>query len=198
MSVLFEHVDDMRALSKVDGKGLERCCEICIRQFQNPETDKKMILRTAKELGLSSGELSAAVDELSQFFLACCKKQLNQSNFNILAKTMKLEKERAAILYKFYVANLDSMRSILSTSSKRLPHYNNLNWRLELEMSSRTLHHKVKPSFLLELTTKDETGEKAELMQCDYSVMKHVCDQLEVALKDLNSSHCRRMSTYIN
>eukprot|EP00466_Bigelowiella_natans_P003722 jgi/Bigna1/91801/estExt_fgenesh1_pg.C_1200033 len=182
MSVLIESVD-LEALTKIDGKQLKKCCELCIHNFKASGTDKKLFSRTAKELGMSTADVGAVVEGLSGFFLACCKKQLSQSNFNIIAKTLKLPDGYPTILYEFYVANVENIRGMLSKNSKRLPHYKSLNWRLELEMSSRSLHHEIRPSFLLEIETDDGVKEKSELMQCDFAVLKQFGSQLETALK---------------
>mmetsp|Transcript_34281 Transcript_34281/g.66788 ORF Transcript_34281/g.66788 Transcript_34281/m.66788 type:complete len:199 (+) Transcript_34281:34-630(+) len=198
MSVLVEQVSDIQALSQVDGKQLAKCCEICMHNFKNGAADKKIYLRAAKEMGLSSTDVAGVVDSLSGLFIASCKKQMKQGNFKIFMETLQLPQGHTGIIYKYYAENVQSIRQTLQNHSKRLSSYKSLSWRLEIETSTRSLHHEVKPSFLLELQTEKMGEPHSELMQCDYSVLKNMCNELELALNELDSSHCRRMSTYIN
>ncbi|GAB5362605.1 hypothetical protein AAMO2058_000812000 [Amorphochlora amoebiformis] len=198
MSVLVERLDGVQTLVKIDGKQLARCCEICIHCFKNAEVDKKVYSKAAREIGMATSEVINAVDSLSGVFIACCKKKMTQTAFGVFTESLQLPKDHVSTLYKHYSTNIETIRSGLSEVSKRPPHYKNLNWRLELEMSSRSIHHNIKPSFLLELQTQDGSECKSELLECEYSVMKNITSQLEIALKEIDSSHCRRMSNYIN
>ena len=57
----------------------------------------------------------------------------------------------------------------------------------------------VKPSYLLELRTKRDNSDKEEklLLESDYANLKHMCDQLEVAIKEGKNKHCNRIVRYV-
>lgn len=47
------------------------------------------------------------------------------------------------------------MRSILSHMVMELPHYQNLEWRLDVQLASRALQRQAEPTALLRLHIKD-------------------------------------------
>jgi hypothetical protein len=55
---------------------------------------------------------------------------------------------------QLFVANCKELRTHLSDMSLRLPRYANLDWRLDVQLSSRSLRQQFTPSLLLELETK--------------------------------------------
>ena len=152
----------------------------------------------AKMLGVATAQAMAATDALACIYAECNKKQLGQASFSHLITSLAIPKEQIPVLYKYYSENIKEIRTVLNQFSVRLPHYKNLNWRLELELSSRCLHHQASPSFLLELETVQSGTPASRLLQCSFGSMKNMVNQLDTALKELNSSHCRRMQTYIN
>jgi COMM domain containing 2 len=101
----------------------------------------------------------------------------------------------------------------LTQRSLRLPHYVDLDWRLDVQLASRNLRTNVEPKFLLNLktTTKpsdektdsnDATSNKGDvqeqLLECDYANLKHLCDELEAAVAQASGSHARRVQRYIS
>jgi hypothetical protein len=55
---------------------------------------------------------------------------------------------------QLFVANCKEIRTHLSDLSLKLPRYANLDWRLDVQLSSRSLRQQFTPSLLLELETK--------------------------------------------
>jgi len=42
-------------------------------------------------------------------------------------------------------------------------------------------------------TTKPKTGEQSQILQADYVNLRHVTEELDLALKELKSAHVRRI-----
>ena len=60
-----------------------------------------------------------------------------------------------ALSHQLYQENCQEIRSILSEMAMDLPHYHNLEWRLDVQVASRALQRQAHPSVLLRLHTKD-------------------------------------------
>jgi hypothetical protein len=53
----------------------------------------------------------------------------------------------------------------------------------------------MEPVFLLQLHTA--APKATHVLTTDYGTLKHLCDELDVALKDLKSAHARRIQRNI-
>jgi hypothetical protein len=57
-------------------------------------------------------------------------------------------------LAQFYLGSGKDVRAQLSESSLQLPHYVNLDWRLDVQLGSRALRQQFEPTLMLELETQ--------------------------------------------
>ncbi len=57
-------------------------------------------------------------------------------------------------LLGLYQENCKEIRAILSEMSMTLPHYQDLEWRFDVQLASRSLQRQAQPSILLRLHTK--------------------------------------------
>ena len=58
-------------------------------------------------------------------------------------------------LLRLYQENCKEIRAILSEMSMTLPHYQDLEWRFDVQLASRSLQRQAQPSILFRLHTKD-------------------------------------------
>ena len=58
-------------------------------------------------------------------------------------------------LLRLYQENCKEIRAILSEMSMTLPHYQDLEWRFDVQLASRSLQRQAQPSILLRLHTKE-------------------------------------------
>ena len=146
---------------------------------------------------------------------------------------------------QFYLSSGKDVRAQLSESSLQLPHYVNLDWRLDVQLGSRALRQQFEPTLMLELETQkpstylraidreamysththafvpeshracmcwpfsclaplvfaDHDGvgsvSSKQVLQMDHANLRHVCAELEDAIAQLKSGHCRRIQKYI-
>lgn len=128
------------------------------------------------------------------------------------------------LLLQLYLENRKEIRQILSNLSPNLPHYHNLEWRLDvqvwiimlsgysetvldswinlwssdsewlcLQLASRALRHQVKPTVTLKLQLEDSGKHRAHVLQTDPATLQHLIQEMERALAELKSNHCRRI-----
>ena len=93
-----------------------------------------------------------------------------------------------------YLKNRDQIRKIGKTISVELPNYKNLDWRLDIEIASRSLRGQINPIYLLKMETEGSDGEvQSNLLQTDVVNLKHIVQELENALSESKSGYARRI-----
>jgi len=104
-------------------------------------------------------------------------------------------------LKELYMSTRKEIRMILAEKSFSLPQYQNLEWRLDVQLGSRSVRNQNEPLFLLKLDThstalNQETSQpeiQQHFLQTDYINLKHLTYELEAALQEMKSGHCRRI-----
>jgi len=95
------------------------------------------------------------------------------------------------MLKRAYSQQKVEIRAVLSELSLQLPHYDDLEWRLDVGVSTRSAHHQaVQPLYLLRLSTSDG---KQQILQADPLTLSNMCSQLEAAISQLKASSSRRV-----
>eukprot|EP01118_Nematostelium_gracile_P004533 TRINITY_DN15307_c0_g1_i1.p1 TRINITY_DN15307_c0_g1~~TRINITY_DN15307_c0_g1_i1.p1 ORF type:complete len:128 (-),score=36.28 TRINITY_DN15307_c0_g1_i1:20-403(-) len=98
-----------------------------------------------------------------------------------------------ADLKELYEANKSNIRLVQKEITYDLPQFQNVDWRLDVQVASRNLRNQLTPVFVLRFDTVEDGVEKHQFLQTDYSNLKHICDELESALKESKSPFCRRI-----
>jgi len=108
--------------------------------------------------------------------------------------------------------------ALLPDLSLQVPHYHNLEWRLDVQLGSRMLRSQIAPTLLVERETRDvqaptadsedpataaapaataATASHKHLLQLDWANLDHLVQQLERAVKEVNTKHSRRVLRYV-
>jgi len=75
-----------------------------------------------------------------------------------------------------------------------VPCYKDLEWRLDIQLATRSVRHQVEPLVTLKLHTVDSGQQNTvHLLQTDPVNLLHLTRTLETALHELNTSHCKRI-----
>jgi len=100
----------------------------------------------------------------------------------------------------FYKGKKQEIHDALSRLTLDLPHYQDLDWRFEVQLASRALHHQVTPLITMNLTLETKTAlasgnaiRKNVVLQTDPTNLVHVTQVLEEALRGSRSQHSRQM-----
>lgn len=70
-----------------------------------------------------------------------------------------------------------------------IPQYKNLSWRLDIEVDRRAIRRITEPLFIM----KFDTTENSQYLTAQYHDLKHVCETLENALREMKQKHVRRI-----
>jgi len=169
-----------------------------------------MNLHLQATLSLDKDDVEKTVTSISYLFSDCAKANLDASKFQFtLLDIPSLSESHANILLKYYEENYSEIRSLYTKANSTescyglstLPQYKDLEWRFEMECDRRSVRQLLDPYFTLKLiTSTTETGEKknqAQYFNCSLYELKHIHDVLGEALKEIKSSHTRRIKYYI-
>ena len=96
---------------------------------------------------------------------------------------------------------LNKLKGSLAISKRR---YKDFVWRLDVELARRNMSVITQPKFLVRLDVYDARegtsgkGEEESLhLQADYANLKHMQQELQRAMDELNSKHGSRITRYI-
>ena len=72
--------------------------------------------------------------------------------------------------------------------------FNDLEWRLDIKLASRSLRKLVEPEILLKLNLKKgENTTETHVLQTDVVNLIHLTNSLEEALNEIKTNYCRRI-----
>ncbi|KAI4550004.1 hypothetical protein MJT46_019153 [Ovis ammon polii x Ovis aries] len=101
--------------------------------------------------------------------------------------------EGAARKLSLYLDNRKEIRTILSELAPDLPSYHSLEWQLDVQLASRSLRQQIKPSVTIKLHLNQNGDHNTQVLQTDPATLLHLVQQLEQALEEMKTNHCRRV-----
>ena len=96
--------------------------------------------------------LTAALHGLSYLLLECSRLSISDLDFSDSLIVLGLPQEVNDELKQVYLENKAEIRRILSAMKVNLPSYSNLEWRLDVQIASRSLRAQVEPIYYLKLS----------------------------------------------
>ncbi|NWI20280.1 COMD2 protein, partial [Crypturellus soui] len=147
----------------------------------------------AGNLDVGAEALQRGLDGLSYLLAESSKLMISETDFQDSVHVLGFSDELNKLLLQLYLDNRKEIRSVLSELAPRLPSYHNLEWRLDVQLASRSLRQQIKPVVTLKLHLSGNGHQTAQVLQTDPSTLLHLIRQLEQALGEMKSSHCRRV-----
>nr|CAB3232805.1 COMM domain-containing protein 2-like [Phallusia mammillata] len=162
-------------------------------QFLANGINRKIFKAAAQKLEVDVGIIERAVIGLMKLFSEASKNGLEGTDFYDSLIALEFSNTNAETLNKLYSDCSKDTRHILAQCAPSLPVYEDLEWRLDVRLATRSLHQQLTPNVLLKFHITD--GEKSEMkvMQTDPMNLIHTTRVLEEALEELKSNHVRRI-----
>jgi hypothetical protein len=168
-------------------------CRISIEFLKNG-INSKVYHVAAQKLDIEAVTVQSAIEGLMHLLLESSKLMLNELDFHDSMKALGFSEDLQKELVARYLENRVDIRRIQSDMSVDLPHYRDLEWRLDIQLASRSMRHQVEPLMTLKLhTTEPDHRERVQVLQTDPANLLHLTRTLENALKEMNTAHCRRI-----
>lgn len=187
-----EHKEHLGFLSEVDAPVVGEFGRIAV-EFLKKGSNPKIFEGAARKLNVSSESVQHGVEGLMYLLTESSKLMISEVDFQDSVLVLGFSEELNELLLQLYLENRKEIRQILSKLAPSLPHYHNLEWRLDVQLASRALRQQVKPTVTLKLHLEDGAKRRAHVLQTDPATLQHLIHELEQALAELKSSHCRRI-----
>ncbi|CAI8019464.1 COMM domain-containing protein 2 [Geodia barretti] len=187
-----EHKVHLGFLTQVDVEVVKEFCKISL-EFIRRGTNPKLYQSAGQKLEVDPQTVQHGVEGLMYLITECSKLMVSEIDFLDSIMVLGFSEELNQHLLKLYQENCHEVRAILSQMTMDLPHYHNLEWRLDVQLASRSLQQQADPSLTLRLHTKDNGVMRQQNLQTDPANLQHITKSLETALSELSSQYCRRI-----
>ncbi|XP_032049397.1 COMM domain-containing protein 2 isoform X2 [Anas acuta] len=148
----------------------------------------------ARKLNTGVDTIQHGVEGLMYLLTESSKLMISEIDFQDSIRVLGFSEELNKLLLQLYLDNRKEIRSILSELAPKLPSYHSLEWRLDVQLASRSLRQQIKPAVTMKLHLNQNEDQTAQVLQTDPSTLVHLIQQLEQALGEMKTNHCRRIA----
>ncbi|XP_067014614.2 COMM domain-containing protein 2 [Anabrus simplex] len=196
-----DHKQHLSILISQTEQVLQDFCKLAL-DYLKKGPNIKLYQTAAQKLNVQQEVIRNAVEGLVFLLVESCKHKLSDMDFRDSMLTLGFAEGHQGILSAFYEAKRDEIRQMLSQFTLELPHYKNLEWRFEVQVASRALHHQVTPLITMKLSLETKGPDLISTtqnlcLQTDPTNLVHMTQVLEEALAEAKSQHTRRIQRSI-
>ena len=189
--------EHLSLLTQIDADVAKEFCKIAVDFIKEGVNTKKCQL-AAQKLNIQSDHIRQAIEAVMHILNESSKLEIDEMDFKDSLEGLELPEELCQFLLECYLINRTEIRSLLRSMSIALPKYTNLEWRFDVVISSRMLKQQTTPEILFKLFTQNNMGEiETKVLKTDPVNLQHMTLVLDEALRELKSSHCRRIAKNI-
>jgi hypothetical protein len=129
-----EHKEHLSFLSTVNVEVVTEFCRLAIDFLKNGVT-AKVYQSASQKLGVDLETVQHGVEGLMYLMTECAKLMVSEVDFQDSVMVLGFPEELNTELLKLYLENRKEIRAILGELSMDLPHYHNLEWRLDVQVA---------------------------------------------------------------
>lgn len=187
-----EHKEHLKFLTGVEVGVVREFCRISIEFIKNG-CNPKVYQSAAQKLEVDAETVQYAVEGLMYLLSETSKLMTNEVDFQDSISILGFSEEIVQVLLAMYLENRLMIRNVLSDMSMDLPHYYDLEWRLDVQVASRSLRHQITPNIVLKLHLEEDHEKSTHILQTDPGNLMQLTKELEKALDEIKSTYCRRI-----
>uniref|UniRef100_A0A671KY14 COMM domain containing 2 n=1 Tax=Sinocyclocheilus anshuiensis TaxID=1608454 RepID=A0A671KY14_9TELE len=109
-------------------------------KFLKKGSNPKIYEGAARKLNVSSESVQHGVEGLMYLLTESSKLTISEVDFQDSVLVLGFSEELNALLLQLYLENRKEVRQILSKLAPSLPHYHNLEWRLDVQVRLSLSH----------------------------------------------------------
>ncbi|XP_063678429.1 COMM domain-containing protein 2-like [Bolinopsis microptera] len=169
-----------------------------LSQLLSTKQITKVVNSAAAKLKVEVASLTnSSLYVLSQCLLNSAKRNLTPEDLTSSLKACGVEVTIVTPLVISYTENRDILIDIITRSTVQAPEYRSMEWRLECQVGSRSLHNTVIPNVLTKWKISDprfnNLKTKETYLNCDVNTLQHITESLRAAQLELDTLHARKM-----
>uniref|UniRef100_A0A671XZE4 COMM domain containing 2 n=1 Tax=Sparus aurata TaxID=8175 RepID=A0A671XZE4_SPAAU len=162
-------------------------------EFLRRGTSPKIYEGAARKLCVPVEMVHHGVEGLMFLMTESSKHMMSEVDFLDSVLVLGFSEELNQILLQLYLQHHSQIRSILSRLPSNLPSYHSLEWRLDVQLASRSVREQVIPMLTMHLLLMRGCDSSSKVLQTDPSTLLHLILTLEAALAAMKTSHSRRI-----
>ncbi|XP_041791713.1 COMM domain-containing protein 2 [Chelmon rostratus] len=166
-------------------------------EFLRRGTSPKIYEGAARKLCVPVEMVQHGVEGLMFLMTESSKHMISEVDFLDSVLVLGFGEELNQILLQLYLQHHSQIRSILSQLPSNLPAYRSLEWRLDVQLASRSVRLQVIPMLMMHLLLKrgcdSSSSSSSRVLQTDPNTLLHLISTLEAALAAMKTSHARRI-----
>lgn len=187
-----DHKEHLAFLPKVDAAVVGEFGRIAL-EFLRRGTSPKIYEGAARKLCVPVEMVQHGVEGLMFLMAESSKHLLSEVDFLDSVLVLGFGEELNQILLQLYLQHHSQIRSILSQLPSNLPAYHRLEWRLDVQLASRSVHQQIIPILTMRLHLTKGCDSSSRVLHTDPSTLLHLISSLEAALAAMKTSHARRI-----
>ena len=178
-----------------------------LNQLQGISDEKLVTLIRASLASLEGGsalagdttaEVRRLVEVLAFLFAEASKLQCSETDLKDSLVSFPLQESSKKLLCDAYLASNERIRARLLEGTVRPPHYHDLDWRMDVELASRSLRQQTVPTWLMKLSVKNSDGEvETKMLQTDAINLAHLYEELSMAFSEERTAYAKRIQRNI-
>eukprot|EP00357_Protocruzia_adherens_P024553 CAMPEP_0114975362 /NCGR_PEP_ID=MMETSP0216-20121206/2053_1 /TAXON_ID=223996 /ORGANISM="Protocruzia adherens, Strain Boccale" /LENGTH=200 /DNA_ID=CAMNT_0002336127 /DNA_START=34 /DNA_END=636 /DNA_ORIENTATION=+ len=188
---------ELQLLKGVDGDLYEEIISLALEFLKNNLKEKK-IEKAAKALGAEVETFRSALEALAWIFYELNRVKATDTEFEQNLNPFELDNTIKQNIYEAYTQNQEDIRDIIngldSSNETRLKDF---DWRLDMDIASRTRKEIFEPKYLLKLELKQGSEERTQFLEADHATLKFMTKELEQAISALNKPYARKVKKWI-
>ncbi|XP_022623678.1 COMM domain-containing protein 2 [Seriola dumerili] len=191
-----DHKEHLAFLPTVDTAVVGEFGRIAL-EFLRRGSSPKIYEGAARKLSVPVDMVQHGVEGLMFLMTESSKHMISEVDFLDSVLALGFGDELNQMLLQLYLQHHSQIRSILSQLPSNLPAYQNLEWRLDVQLASRSARQQVIPALTMRLLLTRGSDSRSDhsirVLQADPSTLLHLISTLEAALAAMKTSHSRRI-----
>mmetsp|Transcript_41225 Transcript_41225/g.68984 ORF Transcript_41225/g.68984 Transcript_41225/m.68984 type:complete len:208 (-) Transcript_41225:232-855(-) len=192
---------EINILTKLDENVVTEFARTSLDILRKGTLNTKGFASAGKKLGVTAEDIQQSCLALCHILLETGRSEPDVAAFGEYLHDLGFRADARQALIQFSTINGLELRAmaVQTTSLSHLAHYKQLEWRLDVQMASRSMRREATPSYLLKLTTETPDGTQAsQVMQADLATMRHWSRQVDAALAEATSASTRRLMRHVH
>lgn len=181
-TVMEKIIEDVAIIDRLKPDQVTQFSELALK-FLQTGANKKMYKSAAKHIGASIEEVGRCIMGISKLLMNGIRRKLTtRISFSAFVEKVGVPENASEPMAAFFSQNRDAIQLCVAELGLQLPRYQNLDWRLDVEVSRRMAHNVFEPNFMFKLDTQDSELQ-SQFMQVRFENTKSypcktLCDEL--------------------